>query len=116
MDKAVASLDLASALKRLDGDTDMYQILVGVFLEDLPLQMRVLCEALRTGDTTSAIGVAHTLKSSSRTVGAMVLGDLFAELEHSLGPDGSKPADNVCEVLLDEFAHIACLLEGGVNC
>lgn len=34
------------------------------------------------GDTTGAARAAHTLKGSSRQLGAQALGDLFAEIEH----------------------------------
>lgn len=37
---------------------------------------------LARGDTTGAARAAHTLKGSSRQLGAQALGDLFAEIEH----------------------------------
>lgn len=47
--------------------------------------------ALTAGDTRHVSAIAHKLKSSSRSVGAMALGDLCAELENS-GKTGDKAA------------------------
>jgi HPt (histidine-containing phosphotransfer) domain-containing protein len=116
MDKAVASLDQAAALRRLDGDTDIYLMLVGVFLEDAPVQMQKLGEAIRTGDAWSAVSVAHTLKSSARTVGAMILGDLCDELEHDLATVDPESAGNLFARLLAEYTHVARLLAGDIIC
>jgi len=116
MDKPVASLDRASALKRLDGDAEFYRVLVGVFLEDAPVQIQKLAEAMRIADANTAIGVAHTLKSGGRTVGAMIFGDLCAELENCLAMDDPKSAGFVFAKLLAEYKQIAWLLEGDVDC
>jgi len=35
------------------------------------------------GDTSGAVRAAHTLKGTCRQLGALALGDLFAEIEHS---------------------------------
>lgn len=35
------------------------------------------------GDTTGAIRAAHTLKGTCKQLGALALGELFAEIEHS---------------------------------
>jgi HPt (histidine-containing phosphotransfer) domain-containing protein len=116
MDKAVASIDLAGALKRLDGDTDIYLVLVGVFLEDAPLQMEKLGRAIRDNDTGGAVSIAHTLKSGARTVGAMLLGELCAELERNMGRDDPEPAGDAFARLLAEYARVACQLSGNAVC
>jgi EAL domain-containing protein (putative c-di-GMP-specific phosphodiesterase class I)/CheY-like chemotaxis protein/HPt (histidine-containing phosphotransfer) domain-containing protein len=53
-----------------------------------------LREAVNRGDAAAAAARAHRLKSSSRTVGAMALGQVCHEIEHfgSLGHSPSLPA------------------------
>ena len=49
----------------------------------LELVEQALKAAAAQGDTARIGGVAHRLKSSSRSVGALALGDLCAELENA---------------------------------
>ncbi|MBF0482357.1 MAG: Hpt domain-containing protein [Desulfovibrionaceae bacterium] len=116
MDNPAVSLDQAAALKRLDGDVDIYRVLAGVFLEDAPVQMDKLGEAIGSGDVQCAMGIAHTLKSGARTVGAMLLGELCAELECGLATGGQSPAGDVFARLLAEYRQIARLLETEIGC
>jgi two-component system sensor histidine kinase/response regulator len=44
-----------------------------------------------TNDTTTITGVAHTLKSAARSVGALALGELCQRLE-TAGTTGALPA------------------------
>ena len=40
-------------------------------------------ECIARGDATGATRAAHTLKGACRQLGALALGDLFADIEHS---------------------------------
>jgi CheY-like chemotaxis protein/HPt (histidine-containing phosphotransfer) domain-containing protein len=88
---ALPSVDI-SVLQSLVGDD---QATVHEFLADYLASVRHLAgemrAALAAGDTRHAGSIAHKLKSSSRSVGAMVLGDLCAELEN-FGKTGDKTA------------------------
>ena len=44
---------------------------------------RTFSDHVARGDTTGAMRAAHTLKGSCRQLGALALGDLFAEIEAS---------------------------------
>jgi PAS domain S-box-containing protein len=88
---ADAAVDVAT-LKGFIGYDDAS---VREFLADYLASARHHVEEMRSaaaiGDVRHAGAIAHKLKSSSRTVGALALGDLCAELENS-GRIGNKSA------------------------
>ncbi|MCB8746068.1 PAS domain S-box protein [Rhodoferax sp. U2-2l] len=59
----------------------MQQRLLAKYLVSARAQAASLHRAAQAQDTTTVTGVAHTLKSASRTVGAMALGALCQQLE-----------------------------------
>ena len=71
-----------SVLRGLVGDDEatLAEFLVA-FLDALATQGGEVVEACRAGDGARMARAAHKLKSSSRSMGAMGLGDLCAELE-----------------------------------
>jgi len=84
-----SSVDVA-VLQGLVGNDPM---IVCEFLADYLASARHLADEMRAAlianDSRHAGSIAHKLKSSSRSVGAMALGDLCAELENS-GKTGDK--------------------------
>jgi HPt (histidine-containing phosphotransfer) domain-containing protein len=69
-------------------------------------QVDDLRAAVAAGDSTRAAGIAHKLKSSSRSVGALPLGDMCAELE-SAGKAGDKlHLAQILSDLLPMFAQV----------
>jgi PAS domain S-box-containing protein len=71
-----------SALKELFGDNSgvMHDLLT-TYLETTLQSMKEMRAAVAIGDARQVGAIAHKLKSSFRTFGAMTLGDLCAELE-----------------------------------
>ncbi len=57
------------------------QELVTMFLDNTPEQLAHLEQAYAEGDLATVRRLAHTLKSSSGSVGARALADLFREVE-----------------------------------
>jgi HPt (histidine-containing phosphotransfer) domain-containing protein len=110
MDNAAVSLDRAGALMRLGGDEDIYHLLSQVFLDDAVSQMRALTQAVAEDDAPAALHIAHTLKSSARTVGAMILGGLFADLERRLGFGDASVAKNLLREISAEFTLVVSLI------
>ncbi|MGA9992529.1 MAG: ATP-binding protein, partial [Thiobacillaceae bacterium] len=84
-----AAMDVA-VLKALVGDDEeIVRELLSDYLVSarrLAVELRAACSA---GDTRQVGAIAHKLKSSSRSVGALPLGELCAELE-SAGKAGDK--------------------------
>jgi HPt (histidine-containing phosphotransfer) domain-containing protein len=63
------------------GDAGFVDELIDTYLEDAETQLAALREAARAGDVASMERPAHSLKSSSATVGAMALAELCRSLE-----------------------------------
>jgi CheY-like chemotaxis protein/HPt (histidine-containing phosphotransfer) domain-containing protein len=76
-------------LERLAADfqgagSDVVVSIVESFLDELPQRCEQLVEAIAAGDVVGCRRSAHTLKSSSRLVGAVRLADACAQLEAEL--------------------------------
>jgi PAS domain S-box-containing protein len=65
----------------LDMDAEILADLIGTFLKDTPERLAEIQQALTDGDNNRVERVAHTLKSSSATFGAMTLSAMCYELE-----------------------------------
>ncbi|HVB87618.1 MAG TPA: response regulator [Candidatus Dormibacteraeota bacterium] len=64
------ALDLAAALDRLEGDRDLFAELVRLFVEECPVAMKEIRQALQNGDAHLLDRLAHTIKGSSASLGA----------------------------------------------
>ena len=74
-------LDYQNALAELEGDEEIYQEVLEIYLEDTPDIIKRIQQAYSTGDNDSLSLEAHSLKSSSRTIGGIRLSDIAAKLE-----------------------------------
>ncbi|WP_265945771.1 ATP-binding protein [Dechloromonas sp. A34] len=73
-----------SVLTALVGDDKAnLRRLLGIYLTSIRSACEELLPALATNDARGIGGIAHRLKASSRSVGALELGDLCAELENA---------------------------------
>lgn len=64
------------------GTPSILEKVVDSYLECFPSQSENLGKAVRTNDISSMLSISHTLKSSSATLGATALADMFREVEH----------------------------------
>jgi PAS domain S-box-containing protein len=78
---APALLDLDVLADTFGGNADKMRKYAFMFLETAREGLLEIDRALAAGDAERAAGVAHRLKSSARTVGAMGFGDVCADLE-----------------------------------
>jgi HPt (histidine-containing phosphotransfer) domain-containing protein len=64
-----------ASIRALAGDEgdDFLREIVGIFLEDTPLRINELDEALLAGDVAKFARAAHSIKGSSSNVGALAL-------------------------------------------
>jgi len=98
-----------NVLKKLVGDDEAT---IRDFLHDFRLSAVKIAVDLRTacaaGQATTAGALAHKLKSSARSVGALSLGELCAEMERA-----GKAGDNeALTVLLPRFEQALAVVEG----
>ncbi len=104
-------------LRKMQGQhsSDLLQRAIGIYLERLPEQIEVLEEAVREADADEIRGVAHSLKSSSATLGATRLASLCADLE-TMGREGRvDAAPAVLSDLLEEAEQVKAALIGEVE-
>jgi HPt (histidine-containing phosphotransfer) domain-containing protein len=81
-----------ATLNDLVGDNPaMHKRLLETFLVNADKQVAAIEVAATAGDVSEAAGIAHTLKSAARSVGALALGELCQSIETS-GKAGDAPA------------------------
>jgi HPt (histidine-containing phosphotransfer) domain-containing protein len=78
----VLDQSVLSELQETTGDDpDFVRDLVETYLADVPLQLKGIDEAIAANDAEALVRPAHTLKSSSVTLGALRLGEVSRTLE-----------------------------------
>jgi HPt (histidine-containing phosphotransfer) domain-containing protein len=82
---------LTEVLETTGDDIAFVRELVETFLADSPTQLGAMTTAVESDDADALVRPAHTLKSSSATVGAMRLSSVARELELA-GRSGSLDA------------------------
>lgn len=90
-----------------DEAMEVFDDLLGAYLEDGTRCARVIARAVEEGDLHALQTAAHSLKGSSRSVCAMFLGDLCEALERgarSGDPDGL--ARNMAEEVIAAFDDV----------
>lgn len=58
-----------------------FSALIRVYLEDSPRSLRQLVQAAESGNVDSMVGAAHSLKSTSANLGALILSDMAKRIE-----------------------------------
>jgi HPt (histidine-containing phosphotransfer) domain-containing protein len=78
----LVDMGVVSALRESVGDDDDFvRELVETYVSEGAGHLAALAEAVARGDTAAAVRPAHTLKSSSASVGAMRLSDICRSIE-----------------------------------
>ncbi len=72
---------LREVLESTGDDLDFVRELIDTYLADSPAQLEAMTAAIEADDAAALVRPAHTLKSSSATVGAMRLSAVARELE-----------------------------------
>ncbi|HEY2254511.1 MAG TPA: Hpt domain-containing protein [Variovorax sp.] len=102
-------IDLATFAELQDSaGADFVKELVQTFLEEAPLMLQELREALAAGDADAFRRAAHSLKSNSLTFGAPALAAKARQLE--LGGLAAAQSSGALEALAEEYARVAAAL------
>ncbi len=98
----------ATALARMMGDNPVLQrSLHEKFISRAQEQVLIIVQAAENGDMVKVGSTAHALKSSSRTIGAIQLGELCMNIENA-GKTGDRTVCNALIKHLNEtFAKVA---------
>jgi len=116
-EEPVIDSSLLESLRELqgDGEPDILNELIALFLSDVPSQLADLREASEAGEAHSVERIAHTLKGSAANMGAMKMKALLAELEE-IGRSGKLGAapERISRVE-EEFGRVRAALEEGLS-
>ncbi len=99
-------------LKELVGDdAEMIRELLQEYRVNSAVITKDLHAAFQAGQWTTVGSTAHKLKSSSRSVGAIVLGELCAKLEQAGKAKEAKTLKSLLPVFDKEMAKVEAFLE-----
>ncbi len=102
----------AGILAGLVGDDPAAQRrILGIFCGNLPVTAGELRDACEAGDVARAGEAAHKLKSSARSIGALSLGNLCAEMEQAGRAGDAAMLDKLLPRFLAEVAAVQVHLE-----
>jgi signal transduction histidine kinase/CheY-like chemotaxis protein len=77
----IPGVDSQMGLQNAGGSIDSYKTILLYFATDLRERMPQIRETVEKGDWTSYTTMVHAIKGASRSIGAIELGDMAAELE-----------------------------------
>ncbi|MEI6209176.1 MAG: PAS domain S-box protein [Desulfuromonadales bacterium] len=109
----ISGLDTEVALSRFDGDRKLYLWVLKAFIVNEANAATNIGEALNTGDISLAARLAHTIKGTAGTMGAVKLEELALALEAAI--NGGEPAiiiNNSLEGLATELSRLVADLKG----
>ncbi len=85
VEESVSDFDLQTVISILGDDQELIRELLGQYTQDVEGVVSELDSAFRKSDTKQVKFISHRLKSSSKSVGALRLGEIFSALELSPG-------------------------------
>jgi two-component system, sensor histidine kinase and response regulator len=74
-------LDMAAALERVEGDRDLLEELVRLFMDQCPGNMKEIRQAAEIGDADALQRVTHTVKGAAMNLGALKVSEAAGTLE-----------------------------------
>ena len=94
-----------------EGEPDILEELIDLFLTDVLPQLVTLREAVEAGDAHSVERIAHTLKGSCGNMGAVRMEALCTELEDAVRSKDIAAAAVRISRLQEKFGHVRAVLE-----
>jgi HPt (histidine-containing phosphotransfer) domain-containing protein len=98
-------LDYDEAVRRLDGQAELFGMVASIFLEDCPKTLDAIRTALSAGDLRALAFSAHKLKGALSTLSAHPAQDTAARLELS-GIQGDLKAARRLHAVLEEQVQV----------
>jgi HPt (histidine-containing phosphotransfer) domain-containing protein len=102
--------DRSDLLERLDGDEELVQEILAIFLEDTPVQIGILQDALAAGDAKLTERQAHSLKGSAANVGAHQMREAAYAVETAAKSGALESARSLTPALTDAYHTLHDLL------
>ncbi len=102
-------LDEIMSLKK-NGGKDLLDKIITLYMQNSPLRITALREAIARGDAKDMKLQAHTMKTASATVGAMSLSALFAGMESINGSYEMEKAIGLLDRAEEELGAVGIAL------
>ncbi|HUT22972.1 MAG TPA: Hpt domain-containing protein, partial [Sumerlaeia bacterium] len=83
-----------------------------VFLEDAPLQISKLREALEANDAAVAERTAHTIKGASANIGATAMRERASKMELAARDGDLDQVGSLLDGLQEEFERVRTAIQG----
>ena len=110
-DGALDRTTLEALFESVGRDPEFLAELIDTYVADAPVQVRSLQVALAAGDVEALIRPAHTLKSSSASLGALGLAEQCRQLEQAARGGFLDGAADAVEAIAAEVDRVATALE-----
>ena len=104
---AAQTFDQAGFVERLGGDVELARVIAGVFLGDIPEQLRVLQSCLESNDVPAVARHAHAIKGAAANVGAEALRGVAAKIEARGREEDLETVRDLVGELQDQFATLS---------
>jgi HPt (histidine-containing phosphotransfer) domain-containing protein len=101
----------AETLAMVDGDRAFLGELIATYREDGARRIEEMRESLDSGDAPQLQRAAHTLKSSSATVGALGLADRCRAVEHAARDGRLDGLAVLVEAIASDFEGVVAALD-----
>lgn len=106
LEPPLPGLDLSTALDRIGGNLALLRKIIGIFCRTEAETPQRLRQALADGDEESSSRLAHTLKSTAGTVGAIRLQEVALAIEQIVRHQGTPDQALLAEL---DAAHAEAL-------
>jgi len=94
---------------------DVFHEILDIYLKDAQKNLESIIASLLSHDTEKLLRLAHTLKGSSRNVGAIELSDLCESLEMDLRNGEHSNLDQRVNLISSSFENTLPLLQGYIK-
>jgi len=108
-------LDKEGALARLDGDEDLFNEILDLFIEDVPERINDIYSALEADDAGLVERVAHASKGAASNVGAVRLKEEMYRMELAGKAGDMDKARELCKQIEREFDRLKEVLSSPVS-
>ena len=111
LDEVLDQATLESLMDRVGGDAEFMAELIDTYVADAPQQLEALNASLAIGDVDGLVRPAHTLKSSSASLGALRLTERCRQLELTAKAGSLDGATESIEGIAAELELVVAALE-----
>lgn len=107
--------DVLAQLKEVCVEASLYEQIVSIYMVESKNLIAALDKVYQAGDYPSVAKLAHSFKSSSKHVGAMMLGQLLQTIENSAKQSGAGENEGDYTAIASEYAVVIRQLQDEID-